>query len=856
MEEEKREVVFDWANGLTKFVKEYSHLFSSDEVWNVTFAEEEYQFKIWNESEVFEEGKLITVQLFRSSLDLYKVITKVSEEFVVKQNAKNENTKQNTEEEISFSYLEEEEFDEEEVEEIFKGEVSNLHQMKEIEDTEEYNNEENEIEEEEEEEDEERFEEDEKINYKEEEKGVEDAADISPDLKLFNETEEDKFSFTHVKIDENEIILLFVCVSNSLSENRNYVIFPDKISEFLEKHKKNKFLVENCVEFFKIMRYFATPHIDINSSNIIGERDELLWEMVNEGRLFDLRVINTLLKLAEKNQKCHLSNAVSIIKENTSIKLLPFINFHRRKMKNSVEKFIHLNENSQNEFRSKEEFQNSELFSIFFNIFKPQIIISIGIKNAYLLISNKSRHLMSYYAKLIYSDAERKYGLLTQTIQVKSAIATSFMSNNGVTIHYKDILQFFFKINNLIEIQTKELMELDLSRNLFYLDGYDGKIKTINDRVSIPLINYGRLQEILSFIQSDILYHFNIKIPPITVNVDTVFNLRLVRWKCYSHLHPFISRWINFQKSVYLCYFVENYLTLLMKNSPHFYPSIYHFIDDHIHLLNEENEDHPNDLPNNQSYSNNQSNDISDSLSESILTHKSIKQAKLHPHWNFLLRNGRVGCRNPNIPFTPKDYSFRRIIKPSKGNVLLVVDLNFIELCTFSAICEHRFSYSNLGRVIRSGADPHCYTSALFSGLPLDVFVNLLNNNENHSSLNNNNDNNIIDNDNKNKIDNEKENESEIKKNNEEENGIEMEKRMKNIFYEVGTLINNENENSNNINKVENNETKKEINYGDVRSLAKIMNFSVASGIGSRSLQILIFNILGKEFVFLFVIIF
>jgi len=40
-------------------------------------------------------------------------------------------------------------------------------------------------------------------------------------------------------------------------------------------------------------------------------------------------------------------------------------------------------------------------------------------------------------------------------------------------------------------------------------------------------------------------------------------------------------------------------------------------------------------------------------------------------------------------------------------------------------VCEHRFGYSMLGRIIRQGIDPHSFTAAQYLGLPLARFLEL-----------------------------------------------------------------------------------------------------------------------------------
>lgn len=41
------------------------------------------------------------------------------------------------------------------------------------------------------------------------------------------------------------------------------------------------------------------------------------------------------------------------------------------------------------------------------------------------------------------------------------------------------------------------------------------------------------------------------------------------------------------------------------------------------------------------------------------------------------------------------------------GHLLVIIDYNFIELCTLAIVCEVRYGYSALANVIRQGLGTH-----------------------------------------------------------------------------------------------------------------------------------------------------
>jgi hypothetical protein len=77
------------------------------------------------------------------------------------------------------------------------------------------------------------------------------------------------------------------------------------------------------------------------------------------------------------------------------------------------------------------------------------------------------------------------------------------------------------------------------------------------------------------------------------------------------------------------------------------------------------------------------------------------------------------------IVYTPRLPEIRHLYIPRPGHVFIVSDYKYIELCTLAAVCEQRFGYSMLGRVIRAGIDPHCFTAAQYLGIDLERFMSM-----------------------------------------------------------------------------------------------------------------------------------
>jgi DNA polymerase I-like protein with 3'-5' exonuclease and polymerase domains len=105
----------------------------------------------------------------------------------------------------------------------------------------------------------------------------------------------------------------------------------------------------------------------------------------------------------------------------------------------------------------------------------------------------------------------------------------------------------------------------------------------------------------------------------------------------------------------------------------------------------------------------------------------NLKHESVHPSYNVLVRSGRTSCTNPNVQQVPQDSMFRQAFIPSPGHLLLAVDYSFIELCTLGSHALHRYGWSDLADVIKTGADPHAHTAAMMLGVTLEEFLTLKN---------------------------------------------------------------------------------------------------------------------------------
>ena len=112
-----------------------------------------------------------------------------------------------------------------------------------------------------------------------------------------------------------------------------------------------------------------------------------------------------------------------------------------------------------------------------------------------------------------------------------------------------------------------------------------------------------------------------------------------------------------------------------------------------------------------------------ESTNKNLQFFRQLSKGRIHPRYSVMVRTGRTSSHGPNIQQLPRTGHVREGIIAPPGHSLLAIDYSYVELRTLAAVCEARYGNSKLGEIIRQGTDPHCYTAALFEGVPLDQFL-------------------------------------------------------------------------------------------------------------------------------------
>jgi acyl-CoA-binding protein len=416
---------------------------------------------------------------------------------------------------------------------------------------------------------------------------------------------------------------------------QHFIVEPSRLGEFILAHRDGHFVCHNAAfDFWVINRYL----LDVNECQAI----DAWWAAADDGRLHDTMFLDMLVRLTQSDEHPRPRDLVTVAEQYAGLRL-----------------------DKDDPFRKRYgEIIGEDLATVDAGFLRYAIEDAVATISAFKHLQAVAERIAQPYDDQILPDARGRFGLLTETIQVRAAIALSSTSRNGMCLDPEQIEETRGRLQHRMERMVAELEQLGT-----VADGSDtgedpGQLTNIFQRTKtgrmkftpsgVPSISKDRLeaklQEIVAAADVDIEMPRTAKTKKLSTSAKY--------WAQYRHLHPFIDRWVELTEISKLLQFCG----------------------------------------------------------------KMVGE-RVRPHYTVLVRTGRTSCSKPNIQQLPRADGFREMIIPSPGHYLFAIDYSAIELRTLAAVCLHRYGESKLAEVIREGIDPHCYTAALFEGMTLDEFV-------------------------------------------------------------------------------------------------------------------------------------
>jgi hypothetical protein len=254
----------------------------------------------------------------------------------------------------------------------------------------------------------------------------------------------------------------------------------------------------------------------------------------------------------------------------------------------------------------------------------------------------------------VRADARQKFGLLTEAIQVKKAIALAQVTRNGMCLDLEwlrvaehDLRRRLGEAVAAVRAISPDLYKTDAGGNLILA----GKGAAPSKKADVLV---AELEKVVQQVREGAGVELRVPRTPRKGQISTSTRF----WQEHTDHHPFLGHWVGVEELAKLLQFFGQ-----------------------------------------------------------------LREDVVHPGYTVLVRTGRTSCSGPNVQQIPRDGAFRQAFRPSEGHLLLAVDYSFIELRTLAAHTLHRYGSSDMAEVIRRGVDPHAYTGAMMSGVPLDTFL-------------------------------------------------------------------------------------------------------------------------------------
>ncbi len=333
--------------------------------------------------------------------------------------------------------------------------------------------------------------------------------------------------------------------------------------------------------------------------------------------------------------------------------------------------------------------------------------------------------------------ARQQFGLLTDAIQVKKAIALAQIRRNGMVADLDWVRRAEAELRQelrqaVADAHAECLRVIAAAPNLsaVYRLGDDGSFAT-SGKTNTPAFDDTALRALLAHLKSQIEQEHNsvLKIPYTQKGISRSVKV----WADHAQSHPFLTHWIKAQNLAKLLQFFtlfEDRVDLgqlagaLGAGEEALAGALGQKRDeDGVALASAEG------LVKTAPRRARQLGELGLTPEKVAVAVRSLVEAgrqpfcTVHPAYTTMVRTGRTSASSPNIQQIPKDSAFRQTFVASPGHLLLAVDYRFIELVTFAATAVRRYGWSDMAVVIKAGVDPHAHTGAMMLGVAPEVFL-------------------------------------------------------------------------------------------------------------------------------------
>jgi DNA polymerase I-like protein with 3'-5' exonuclease and polymerase domains len=488
--------------------------------------------------------------------------------------------------------------------------------------------------------------------------------------------------------------------SASAGDAANCLVHPDDVGKFVLAHRGLHWVCHNAAFDF----WVVAEHLRRRGED---EAHRAWWEVAGSNRLHDSMLMDMLVRLARDDSYPDPRDLAVVARHYAGLEITKEDPYRRR----------------YGEIIGKGWDAVDEGF------FEYPVKDAIATRVAYRAMRKQALALAEEFGRHggdILPDARQRFGLLTESVQVKKAIALAQITRNGMVVDREWVRKTEGELR-------RDMMHAAADAQAIcpvYKVNEDGAFVT-SGKTDTPAFLDERMRDHLRRIKEAIEKDTGTRLRIPTTKKGISRSVKA--WSDYSHLHPFLSCWIKAQSLAKLVQFFT-----LFQDRVDLIELAAHLQVDAADLAGalkvKIDEDGPagvamRGLRKAVTAKNRAIKKLGLAPDEVLAAAEARAAANrqplgtVHPAYAVMVRTGRTSCSNPNVQQIPKDGAFRQTFLPRSGSFLLAVDYSFIELRTFAAAALQRYGWSDMADVIKRGVDPHAHTAAMMLGVPPEEFL-------------------------------------------------------------------------------------------------------------------------------------
>jgi DNA polymerase I-like protein with 3'-5' exonuclease and polymerase domains len=303
----------------------------------------------------------------------------------------------------------------------------------------------------------------------------------------------------------------------SLAGNRDslYLLRPDQLRDFLQQHPDRHYICHHSAFDFSVVqqRLGGTPE------------EETWWDIAGSGRLHDTMLLDQLLRIAQTDEAPVNRNLAEVAKH-----------------------YCGLDVDKSDSHRTRFAELPADWSAADPGFFRYAALDALATLHVYLAQCRLAQAITAPYQLQVLPGVVEQFGLLTETVQVRAAIALAAVHRNGVQVDLQTAEQVQDDVWRLLDVLTGKLEVLALHygvRDLFKHFKKSGHRK--QTPAGVPQRNQQATQQVLQQIADQ----HQLEVPSTSRGISDSTEY----WKQHRYVNGFVDLYCTWQEQAKLAQF-------------------------------------------------------------------------------------------------------------------------------------------------------------------------------------------------------------------------------------------------------------------------------------------------------------